>query len=83
MARPVAERVYRWAKEQDELSPAAIVDFGIDSPVHAAALIAAVENGASAEDLDKALGNGKKLTRLVKKFVPNMLVGFQTSWDMM
>ena len=84
MARPVAETFYRWAKGEDvELTPSAHVDFGLDSVVHAVALGKAVMNGATLKELDRALGYGRRLSALVRKYVPNMLVEFHTSYDEM
>jgi hypothetical protein len=48
-------------------SPAVIVDFGIDSQSHYEALHGPVRAGEiSADELDAALGNGVKLTALVR-----------------
>lgn len=82
MVRPVSERVWKWANGQDELSPAALVDFGIEDYSNQDALAEAVRGGATAEELDKALGNGKKIGKLVKKYAPKFgEIEFRTSWD--
>jgi len=85
MARPVAERMHRWASglEDEDLTPAMRVDFGVDSVVHACALAKAVQAGATLKELDHALGHGRRLSALVRKYVPSMLVGFRTSYDEM
>lgn len=84
MARPVAERLYRWGQGQDELLASTLVDFGIDSPVHEAALKEVVRHGATVEELDKALGYGRRITKLVKRYAPMFAgVSFYTSYDVM
>jgi hypothetical protein len=84
MARPVAERVWRWGKGTDELSPAAIVDFGMEEIGNQLAIKEAIANGATAEELDKALGNGRKIQKLVKRYAPDFGdFTFHTSWDVM
>lgn len=68
----------------DPLTPATRVDFGIDSEEHWQALRNAVRRSdISHQDLDDALGNGKKLTALVNSVEgcnPHQ-VRFETSWD--
>ena len=71
-----------------DVSTAQQVDFGIDSEEHYLALqnalfAAADEQGvrAFAEELDAALGNGPKLTALVKKYASGYEVTFKTGWD--
>ena len=82
--RPVAQRVFNWGHGIDELSPAAIVDFGIDDFVCEASLKTAIKNGAMAEELDRALGHGAKIVKLVEKYAPKFNgVEFATSWDAM
>lgn len=67
MLRPVTERVFK-AMMMDVWpdSPAALVDFGLDTDAHYAALSRRVRSGAiTAEQLDAACGNGPALTKLV------------------
>lgn len=63
-------------------------DFGVESAAHYRALrecicVAIEEKSIDevAEELDQALGNGKKLTALVKKYAPDYAVTFHTIWD--
>lgn len=69
-----------------ELSPAARVDFGIDSQAHFEALREAVRSDQiTNQQLDAALGNGPKLTALVngiKGCNPKGIV-FVTAWDVL
>jgi len=66
-----------------ELTPAAIVDYGIDTPEHFEALRQAVFTGKiEAPQLDAALGHGAELTELVNRVDCNPHgVVFHTSWD--
>ena len=67
-----------------EVTPSAKVDFGIDSPLHFAAISDAVLSGrVDAHELDSALGNGKRLTELVNRLPdqPYKNLTFQTAWD--
>lgn len=59
--------------------PAAIVDFGLNSDEHYAALQQAVRQGATIQELDKALGDGPKLTALVREYGSD--VCFKTAYD--
>jgi hypothetical protein len=66
-------------------SPAAVVDFGIDSQKHYEALYYPVREGEiMPKALDAALGNGAKLTALVRESAtnPHNDVQFHTSWDL-
>lgn len=63
-------------------------DFGVDSAEHYRALRAILETEAMdgmrqrGEELDRALGNGPALTRLVQKYAPQYKsVHFETVWD--
>jgi hypothetical protein len=63
---------------------AAVVDFGIDSQKHYEALYYPIREGEiMPKALDAALGNGPKLTTLVRESVsnPHKDVSFHTSWD--
>jgi hypothetical protein len=62
------------------------VDFGIDSRRHYEALYYPIREGEiTPQDLDDALGHGRKLTELVKAAPsnPHKDVEFHTSWDVM
>ena len=64
---------------------AAAVDFGIDSQKHYEALYFPVREGEiSPTALDAALGDGQKLTALVRDAAsnPHKDVDFHTSWDL-
>src|SRR5262249_9189832 len=64
---------------------AAVVDFGIDSRKHYEALYFPIrEAEIMPEALDAALGNGPKLTALVRDAAsnPHKDVEFHTSWDL-
>jgi hypothetical protein len=63
---------------------AACCDFGIQSQRHYEALYYPIRAGIiTPEQLDEALGDGKKLTALVNAHTSNPHVGivFQTVWD--
>ncbi|HEX4132893.1 MAG TPA: hypothetical protein VHZ24_22865 [Pirellulales bacterium] len=63
---------------------AAVVDFGIDSQKHYEALYYPIREGEIAPNvLDAVLGDGPKLTALVRESVsnPHKDVSFHTSWD--
>lgn len=64
-------------------SPTTIVDFGIDSSAHLAALQYAARSGITAYDLDRVLGDGPAITRLVRSVPdqPDMSIQFQTLHD--
>lgn len=64
---------------------AAAVDFGIDSQKHYEALYFPIREGEiTPETLDAALGDGPKLTALVREAAsnPHKDVEFHTSWDL-
>jgi len=66
-------------------SPAAVVDFGIDSQKHYEALYHPVrEAEIMPKELDAAFGHGEKLTALVRQAPsnPHQDIQFSTSWDM-
>lgn len=87
MVRPLTESVFS-ALMLDLMpeGPAAITDFGIETPDHFSALSLAVRQGEiSLEDLDRALGNGPLLTKLVRaaRSNPHKAISFKTPWDEM
>jgi len=64
-------------------SPAIVLDFGIASHRHFGALQHAVRNGITAYELDRVVGDGAALTRLIQA-VPGQPYGevvFQTVYD--
>lgn len=64
-------------------SPAAVVDFGIDSAEHLGALQHAVREGVTAYDLDRVMGDGPAITRLARSVPdqPYPNVSFVTAYD--
>jgi hypothetical protein len=83
MARPVAVNAYSDLMLDMRLSMAAVVDFDCPngSQKHSA-LQRAVRNGATVEQLDDALGNGQKISELVKNHT-GLDVEYKTSYDKM
>lgn len=64
-------------------SPAAVVDFGIDSTDHLGALQHAVCVGVTAYDLDRVLGDGRAITCLTRSVPgqPYPEIKFATAYD--
>jgi len=63
---------------------AAVVDFGIDDQQHYEALYYPIRNGEiKAEQLEKVLGIGPEITKLVNSCPANPHKGiiFKTAWD--
>jgi hypothetical protein len=86
--RPVTVRLICRLALDLPLTPAAINDFGVATDDHYRALRAvldAVEPGGLrqlGEDLDRAMGNGPALTKLVQTYAPEYkALRFETSWD--
>jgi hypothetical protein len=83
--RPLTQALYDalvWNAWPD--SPAAIVDFGLDSQEHYEALYYPVRAGEiTLEALDQALGSGPKLTALARsaKSNPHKDIVFRTAYD--
>ena len=70
----------------DMLSPACLVDFsldGKDKEERFYALQIAVRKGVLPQDLDDALGSGKKLTALVQKYGVSDVTFSETAWDIL
>jgi hypothetical protein len=80
--RPVTENVF-WSLILDVWpNHAGVVDFGLGSDRHYAALQYAVrDDGVTAEELDLAVGDGKALTALNRPGNPYRGVRFETVWD--
>lgn len=67
-------------------SPAACVDFGVDSQSHYEALYYPIRAGEISEiELDKVLGNGPEITKLVQSCEsnPHKDIVFTTAYDCM
>lgn len=64
-------------------TPAMVVDFGIDTPHHLGALQYAVRGGVTAYELDRVMGDGDAITRLVRciPHQPYANVQFRTAYD--
>ncbi len=64
-------------------SPATIVDFGIDTARHLGALQNAVRFGFTAYELDRVMGDGSAITKLVNATPkqPYGFVEFRTVYD--
>ena len=80
--RSVTERAYMALMLDVPLSPAAMTDFDAPTTEHYAALQAAIRAGATRNDLDAALGNGRELTALVKRYTGRD-IAFTTAWDLL
>jgi hypothetical protein len=84
MIRPLTKHLFDCLVLDVWPRASAICDFGIDSSIHYGALQHAVKHdGVTAEELDSALGDGKKLTELVRKHVGNPYGNptFKTAYD--
>ena len=80
----IAPSSWRKSLALDELpSPAAVVDYGIDSLDHLGALQHAIATGVTVYDLDRVMGDGPAITRLVRN-VPDQPypdISFSTAYD--
>lgn len=85
MVRPLVQHLFEsFKKGVWPEGPAAVTDFGIDSQEHFEALCIPVRKGEiSADDLDRALGNGPLLTKLVRQAAsnPHISIEFKTPYD--
>lgn len=80
--RKTAEEVYQCLMLDVWPGHTAITDFGLETDAHYGALQYAIrENDAGPRELDEALGNGKRLTALIKQDNPYHGVVFSTPWD--
>src|SRR3954449_11285767 len=78
--RPVTRDVYNALMGDEWPSQAGVIDFGIHSRRHFGALQWAVKcDGVTMEQLDRALGNGKALDRLISPRNPYRGVHFETN----
>lgn len=82
MARPMTKRFYNALILDLGIGAAAVVDFGIgfSGSKNHSALQRAVRAGATVEELDTVLGNGKEISALVKKYT-NINLAFETPYD--
>ena len=81
MARQMTKDMYDILMLDMPLRPAMMMDFDCPngSDKHSA-LQRAVRAGATVEELDAALGNGEKISALVKKYA-NVEMTFKTAYD--
>lgn len=86
--RPLTKQVLERIVLDLPLSHVVCDDFGVESAAHYRALrecifVATEEKSIDevAKEFDQALGNGKKLTALVKKYAPDYAIAFHTIWD--
>lgn len=70
----VAVRLWNIIAEGGDITPAVMVDFGINAESDLQAYRKAVANGVTLEQLDAALGDGPALTKLIG-------VPITTVWD--
>jgi hypothetical protein len=80
--RPVTEQLYQALVLDTWPSPAAVVDFGIESERHYAALQhAVIHQDVTLEELDDAVCDGLALTALIGAESPYHGLTFTTPWD--
>ena len=85
MIRPVAQRMFDYSFGMTVISPACIVDFGLDTEEHLLSLTTVVVNReVTVDQLDAALGDGPAITELVNGCKSNPFDGiiFKTAYDM-
>ena len=85
MARQLTMNFYDALMLDTGVGMAAQVDFGLNyaGSIQHSAIQAAVRAGATVGELDDALGDGSKITALVKKYAPSFDVVFKTLYDSM
>ena len=84
MVRPVTQNLVESIMLDMWPRAAAICDFGLDSQEHYEALHGPIRAGeVTPEQLDEALGNGKKLTKLARSLPsnPHKDIVFETDYD--
>jgi len=80
--RPVTQQLYQALVLDTWPSPATVVDFGIESDRHYAALQhAVIQHDVTVEELDDAACDGPALTALIRPGNPFHGLTFTTSWD--
>jgi hypothetical protein len=84
MAREMTKKLHDALMIDLGIGMAAVVDFGIgySGSQNHSALQRAVRAGATVEELDEALGNGPKISALVKKYT-DIDIPFSTPYDSM
>lgn len=82
MVRPMVEDMFEALMFDCSLRMAMIVDFGlgINGSKYHSALQRAVRAGATVDELDEALGDGKKISTLVEKYT-TLKMDFTTDYD--
>ena len=83
MIRPLTNDTYDALMLDMPLRSAMVVDFGVDTQEHHRLLQRAVRAGGTIQELDDILGDGKKITAFVKKYVTDTKIIFKTSYDIM
>ena len=82
--RQLAERMFVTLMMDTQISPAMGIDFGIDTPDHYRALQVAVRSGATVEVLDRALGSGPELTKMIQLWAPEFEhLKWKTAYDLL
>jgi len=84
--RPLTRSLIQNALMNQPSPEIVVIQFGIDGPKHQAALYNAIRaQEVSPKDLDAAMGDGQKLTALVRAAAsnPHKDVEFQTAWNML
>ena len=81
--RGMAKRLVQCLDNNHWPSPATCLDFGIDGTRHFRALQCAVKLGMTAYDLDRVIGDGPAITRLVRGIPnqPDADIEFRTAYD--
>lgn len=82
--RPLTQQLILAIYEDEVPGAAACLDFGIESPAHYEAVYYAFRNGdVTPEQLEAALGNGPKLTALMRNAPhnPHRQIRYRTVWD--
>jgi hypothetical protein len=82
MARKLTKDLFDALMLDSPLRPAMIIDFGIienGSGQHSI-LQSAVRAGATVEELDAVIGDGRAISNLVKKYT-DIDIEFKTYWD--
>ena len=83
--RAMAKQLVQCIDNNEWPSPATCLDFGIDETRHFGALQYAVKLGVTDYDLDRVIGDGPAITRLVRGIPgqPYADIEFRTAYDML
>ncbi|MFO0890973.1 MAG: hypothetical protein U0790_17750 [Isosphaeraceae bacterium] len=80
--RKLTEDLIEALRADEWPSKAACADFGITTADHLGALqFAVISDGVTAEELDRALGKGTEIQKLIGPKNPYRRVTFVTEWD--